>query len=395
MKLSNSARSLLAVLVVFLVVGGTIAHRLLREDDARPASQTRELPDTAGVEVASVAELSLREPVAVGGAVVVMDTLWQMAVATGRAEAARRARVSTLSAGNVLSIRAREGQYVRAGQLVAQLDTVETTMRLEERTAALRQAENDHRIGMMHPAGALDPAQVAERERNLRVPVLQAEQALERARIEHERTRVRAPFAGRVADIALVEGQYAGPGTEVLTIVQVDPIRVVVEAGERDVPYMRPGRRARVQFTGLEGEVFAAVVEAVNPRVDEDRRARVTLTLPNPGERIRPGMYARAEIEARPHPERTLVPRAALTQRDRRDVVFVLRNANAEGVGAAEWRYVTPGLRNDRLVEIVEHEETSMVFPGEIVLIDGHQYLAHDWPVRLARGGERAQRPGR
>ncbi len=124
-----------------------------------------------------------------------------------------------------------------------------------------------------------------------------------------------------------------------------------------------------VPGTGLEGEVFAAVVEAVNPRVDEHRRARVTLTLSNPGERIRPGMYARAEIEARPHPERTLVPRAALTQRDQRDVVFVLRNADAGGAGAAEWRYVTTGLRNDRLVEIVEHEETSMVRPGEVSVV--------------------------
>ena len=62
--------------------------------------------------------------------------------------------------------------------------------------------------------------------------------------------------------------------------------------------------------------------------------------------------------------------------------------------GRAEWRYVRTGRENERLVEIVPSDEGT-VSPGEVVLIDGHHFLAHDTPVRLvddvaAEGG----RPG-
>ena len=63
--------------------------------------------------------------------------------------------------------------------------------------------------------------------------------------------------------------------------------------------------------------------------------------------------------------------------------------------GLAKWRYVTTGRENDTHVEIIPGDE-GMVEPGEVVLVDGHHYLAHDTPVRLvenvaAEGG----RPGR
>ncbi len=51
--------------------------------------------------------------------------------------------------------------------------------------------------------------------------------------------------------------------------------------------------------------------------------------------------------------------------------------------GLSKWRYVTTGLSNDSLVEIVEHPETDMVQPGEVVLTDGHYTLIHDAHVRL------------
>ena len=63
----------------------------------------------------------------------------------------------------------------------------------------------------------------------------------------------------------------------------------------------------------------------------------------------------------------------------------------------AKWRYVNPGRENDTYVEILpEGPEQGMVAPGEVVLVDGHHYLAHDTPIRLvenvaAAGG----RPGR
>jgi hypothetical protein len=64
------------------------------------------------------------------------------------------------------------------------------------------------------------------------------------------------------------------------------------------------------------------------------------------------------------------------------------------GEGLAKWRYVTTGRENEQFVEIVPSEE-GMVDPGEVVLVDGHHYLAHDTRVRLVENvSTEGGRPG-
>jgi membrane fusion protein, multidrug efflux system len=75
------------------------------------------------------------------------------------------------------------------------------------------------------------------------------------------------------------------------------------------------------------------------------------------------------------------VPRAAVLERDRRTMLFVYEGD--ESAGRAKWRYVTTGLANDALVEILEDADTESVRPGEIVLTGGHYTLVHDAQVRV------------
>ena len=92
---------------------------------------------------------------------------------------------------------------------------------------------------------------------------------------------MRAPFAGRIADLKAVEGAYAGAGNEVLTLLQLDPIKVEVQVLEAEVGYLSAGRRAQLRFNALPEEQFTATVQSLNPFVDgTSRAARVTLTLP-------------------------------------------------------------------------------------------------------------------
>jgi RND family efflux transporter MFP subunit len=397
MKLSNTTLSLLTVGLIFTVVGGMVGYRLL--SDAPATNSAAQLPATDGVIVESVQQFSATEAQPVTGAAVVRDTLWTTARVTGQADAYRRAQVSARTSGAVLSIRVREGQPVRQGQLLVQLDTVEALMNLEQARAAHHTAENDYRAGLLLADNIADPAVREERARNLRFTtgLHTAEVNLVRAGLELERTKIVAPFTGRVADIRAVEGAYIGTGAEVLTLVQLDPIKIEVAAPEAVMVHLAQGRRAQVRFTALGDSEYDARVETVNPVVDpENRTSRVTLLLRNPGERIRPGMYATVALEVQSYPDVILVPRGAIVERERRQVVFVLKNADEQGQGRAEWRYVTTGRRNERFIEIVPHEDTFMVEPGEIVLTGGHHYMAHDWPVRLVDNVLRAGgRPGR
>jgi RND family efflux transporter MFP subunit len=167
-----------------------------------------------------------------------------------------------------------------------------------------------------------------------------------------------------------------------VSVVDLNPIRIDVQVLESEVGLLTAGRRAVVSFAAFPGEQFTGQIETINPMVErETRTARVTVTLSNPGGRILPGMYARVALEARTFADRVLVPRSAVLERDRRTMLFVFEGEGSTGL--SKWRYVTTGLSNDSLVEIVRHPDTDMVEPGDVVLVNGHYTLIHDARVRL------------
>ena len=208
-----------------------------------------------------------------------------------------------------------------------------------------------------------------------------------------ERTAVRAPFGGRVADVKVVTGQYAGEGEEVVTVIDMNPMKVSVQVLGTEVVYLDEGHAAEVEFTAFPGRPFTGKIESINPLVDATTNtARVTVHVDNADGRIFPGMYAEADLEAQKFPDRLLVPRTAILEaNDGRPYLFVVDD------GRASWHYVHPGMENDRLVELLKiGASTDWVEPGETVLVDGHHYLTHDAAVRvvedLAAAGGRPTR---
>jgi RND family efflux transporter MFP subunit len=322
--------------------------------------------------------------IAVEGAEVVRGDLVLSVTAAGQAEAWRRTRLTAEVSGRVARVPVREADRVARGAVVLAIDPVDYALALEEAEARRARAEADYRERTLFDQG-LDADVRAERERAARIRsgLDEVELAVRKARLDLERTRVRTPFAGRIASLNVVAGQLVRGGDELMTLVDLDPLRVQARVLEGELAHLAPGARARVRFSAFPDLDFAGVIETINPLVEEQTRtARVTVLVPNPDGRILPGMYARVELEARRIPDRVLVPRAAILERDRRAMLFVHED------GRAKWRYVTTGLENEHVVEIREHPDTDMVRPGEVVLTAGHFTLTHDAAVRVVGGRE-------
>jgi RND family efflux transporter MFP subunit len=378
MALSRQALGILSFVIIVGILGTGIWLRLQPEteetDQDTTAGDTLALPEVASQQFAT----DVPQPVV--GAEVVRDTLWITVSAIGRAEAVRRTTVASRVDGVVREIPVQENRSVSAGDLLLQVDTLEHGLALARSRADHLSAQARHEEMIFFDDEITDPQVRAERSRlaRARSGLAQAEVALQEALINFDHTSVEAPFEGRVADLQVVEGQHVGPGTELMTIVDLSPIKVEVQVLEKDLGYVEAGRRASVTFAAFPGETFNGRVSTINPVVDPElSTARVTLLLSNPDGRVKPGMYARVALEAQYYPDRILVPRSAILEKDRRTMLFVFED------GRAKWRYVTTGLESDELVEIVPDEETSMVEPGEIVLVDNHFYIQHDAPVQL------------
>jgi RND family efflux transporter MFP subunit len=398
MSFSRRTLSIFTVLLIVGVVAAGTWWRLRPTPEAE--AQTGEATATAdslGVDLGAAGDqFSTSLPQPVTGAEVVQDTLWETVTAGGQAAAIRRATLASQVEGIIQALPVRENSRVGGGQSVLQIDTIELALEVARAQAELSNAQAQYEAITLFQDEITDPQVRARRAEVARASsgLNAAEVGLRQAELRLERASVRAPFEGRIADLQVVAGQYAAAGTELMTIVDLDPIKVEVNVLEAELGYLSEGREAQVTFAAFPGEVFTGRIQTINPVVSEETRTgRVTLHLSNPNGRIKPGMYADVTINARSFAERILVPRSAILERDRRTMLFVYEGDGEQGL--AKWRYVTTGRENETYVEIVASDETDMVAPGEMVLVDGHHYLAHDTRIQLvdnpaAAGG----RPG-
>ena len=373
-----------------LIGAGVVGAFYLKKDGATPESETAAKIDSIarGTADASSAEAAFPSDVAVPveGAPVIKDTMVISVTAAGEAAAWRQAVVSALVTGQVKFLGARENGAVAQGALLAAIDSAQYVLALAQAEASLRQAQASFREITLSDDRITDAAVRAEREKTARSKsgLETAELRVEEAKLNLTRASQRAPFAARVASVKVVPGQWVSQGAELMTLVDISRVKVEVQVLESEVNLLTPGRFARIQFAAMPGEVFVGRIETINPMVDpKTRSARVVVSLNNPQGRILPGMYARVALDARQLPDRIMVPRSAILEKDRRKMLFVYEEDG--GRGLAKWRYVTTGAENETMVEIVENEDTQMVKPGEIVLTGGHHTLAHDARVRVVQ----------
>jgi HlyD family secretion protein len=386
---------------VIVTIGVVLAPLVLATAIYSRTSALQSLAPDAGSRPGSTLAASGPPPtevaIPVEGVVVVRGTLTTSLSAAGRAAAWRSTVITAQVSGRISGLPAREGDRVSAGQLLVSLDPAEYGLAVEEAEAARQDA-----LWKFKELTVLDdriPDADVRRDRDqaarARSGLGAAEIRIRRARLDLARTRSLAPFSGRIASLKVVPGQWVKQGEELMTLVELDPLKVEVEVLESEVGSVSLGNVARVTFSAFPGEVFTGRVETINPLVDtETRTARATILVPNALGRILPGMYARVSLDAQHHNNRILVPRSAVVERDRRTMVFVAEPADRGEV--AKWRYVTTGLKNDSVVEILagDGNGTDGVQPGETVLTAGHANLIHDARIRVvSKAGSVASGP--
>ena len=306
-------------------------------------------------------------------------------VATGEAVRPRVAVVAPFD-GRVTHVAVRDGQAVRVGEPLARLDSADAALDLARALATQRQAEllylelsaNDGRVAdSATRAARLAAASVRSGRETAAVDV-------SRARLNLARAHVRAPVAGRAADVRARVGAAVRAGEELMAVVAHGDLRVELPLLETAYRVIARGRAATVTFAALPGEAFPATVAEVTPRVDaETRTMRVSLAVRDPRGLVLSGMHARASIDGPPYAGRLVVPRAAVLERDGRPLVFTYEPRRG-GTGRARWRYVTVGVANDSLVEVRAAGAGRPLAPGELVVVEGHATLTHDAPLRLA-----------
>src|SRR5690606_13374091 len=185
-----------------------------------------------------------------------------------------------------------------------------------------------------------------------------------------------APFAGLVARRWVSEGEFVSPGQKLFDLVALDPIEVEFHLPERDSSRVAVGAPVAVRVAPFPDEVFEARVSVVSPTIDPvTRTLRVKAELANPDGRLRPGLFARADLGIAVREGVAMIPEEAVLQRADGPVAFRLN-----GDGHVERRPLELGVIRDGRVEVRSRLEIGdrVVVRGQSDLVDGSPVSVRD-----------------
>jgi membrane fusion protein (multidrug efflux system) len=311
-----------------------------------------------------------------GGPVGVVVSPVRMATVVDRAESVGTVRardavtVTTKVTGIVSAIRFQEGQRVREGEVLVDLDAAALRAELDQARAALDDARSQLARGRQLQAGT---SIAAQRLDTLEALSRQAEGRMRAAQARLEELRVTAPFGGRVGLRQVSVGALVQPGTAVTTLDDISRVRVEFAVPEIFVSRVREGSGVVARAGAFGERRFQGRVAVVDTRIDTATRTiRVISEFDNPDEALKPGLFMTVEVEMERRDNALLVAEEALDPIGDRSYVYVVRDDRARRVE------VRLGQRLPGEVEVV-----SGLRVGEVVVVRGIQRLRNDAPVRV------------
>lgn len=288
----------------------------------------------------------------------------------GTVRAREAVTITTKVAGIVTAVRFEEGQGVREGDVLLELDAAALRAELDQARAQLDNARQQLARARALPAGqAVAQARVDELETLARGADGRVRQM--QARIEE--LRLVAPFAGRVGLRQVSPGALIQPGTPVTTLDDISRVRVEFSVPEVHFARVQPGSRVSARTAAFGSRRFDGRVAIVDTRIDPaTRTVRVISEFDNSDEALKPGLFLTVELVLESRPQALLVPEEALDPLGDRNFVYAIRDGRARRVE------VRLGQRLAGEVEI--REGLAM---GDQVVVRGLQRLREGAPVRV------------
>jgi membrane fusion protein, multidrug efflux system len=273
-------------------------------------------------------------------------------------------------AGRVAEILFDEGQRVAKGAPLLKLDDAIAAAELDQAQAALSLSQANHkRTVELYERKA---ASAANRDQAL--AALRADQAnLELARARLDKLTLKAPFDGILGLRKVSIGDYVTEGQDIVSLQDIDPLKVDFRIPERYLGSLAPGQSISVIADAFPGRRFAGEVYAIDPLVDENGRAVVLRArLPNDDGALRPGLFASVTLRVGQRENAVLIPEQALVPRGTQQYVYKVAN------GKATLTPVETGARRNAMVEIVKG-----LAPGDTVVTAGQIKLRDGTPVSV------------
>lgn len=350
--------------------------------------------------------------------------------AGGTVEARESAEVGFQLAGRVAHVFVEEGQPVRRGQILAELDARDyqfgmdiasgesdaaaamaakansgtRKQDLEQARAAFEQADDEYRrMKTLYERQSLAPNDFKKIEAQWKVAQQRLDEAKEGARVEDRSaaegkarqaqanvklnakrvadTRLAAPLTGVVARRLTDPGEMVAAGMPVFAVMDLNPVRVRVGVPEAEIAKVQAGRPAVVRIPSMGGQDFPGKVELVGFAAEpQSRTFAVRILVPNPKLVLRAGMIAEAEIEGDSRVQVITVPGEAIVRDPQGATLVYVYYPEKQRVFA---RRVQVGRAVNAEIEIA-----SGITASDLIVVAGQQNVREGGLVQLTGGAQ-------
>jgi membrane fusion protein, multidrug efflux system len=293
----------------------------------------------------------------------------EVVYATGIVEPVRWAKVIALTRKRIVDICACEGQKVKAGDVLARLDSSQEQAQLAELEARRKRLQSDvERLTGLVQRNIAPQTQLEQTQTQLR----EFEARIDFAKERIDDLILRAPMDGVVLrrDGEIGEIAATGPNDVLFRVGQPRPLRIVADVNEEDIPRVKVGQRTLLRSEGFRGSTLDASVAEITPMGDPQTKTfRVFLSLPDETPLLI-GMSVEANIVTQEKKDVLLLPAEAILQ----DHVFTIVD------GRLKRNKVATGLRGARMIEITGGigEGDRVVSPATTQMREGQRVRVND-----------------
>lgn len=295
----------------------------------------------------------------------------------GVARSVRSVNITSSTSELVTRIFFSDGQAVRAGQPLVELQAGEEDAAIIQAQAQLTQAQREYDRYKLLADRGVAPRVMAE---NAETSLQNARAALRAAESRRGDRVLRAPFSGVLGLTTVTPGTLISPGTVITTLDDLSTVRVDFSVPERFLATLRAGTPLVATADAFPGERFEGRIALMDVRVNEQTRAiTARAEFPNPGGRIRPGMMMRVAVQQGQRQAMT-VPEAAVQYEGAG--AFVYRIAGTEEGTIAQRVEVETGTVEGGFVEIV-----SGLSANDRIVASGLNRIQPGAPIRVEGEG--------
>ncbi len=278
---------------------------------------------------------------------------------TATLEAEEEAQVVSKVDGVVQKIFVEEGDYVKTGHILAQLDDEKLKLQLAQTEVNLNKMKNDlDRTEELFKKNLISNEQFDKVKYDYELQ--KANYDLSKLQLDY--SAIRASISGVISNRMIKVGNMVNINQQVFQIVDFDPLLAVLHVPERETGKLKVGQQTKLMVDALPGSTFQGIVKRISPVVDPATgTSKITVEIKDPSQNLKSGMFARVNIIYEVRKNTILIPKDAILTEDEESTVFIVREDSL-----AFRRTVKIGFINTTRLEI-----TDGLNPGDTIITTG------------------------